>query len=151
VANLSDALEASILQNFLTSTAVASQTITAKPTTWCIGLHTAGDTSAETNANWTATELLTTGAGVGSNYTRIPTTFAITTTGGINIVGNTVSASWTSWGLSTYNPTITHIAIWDSVTVNGGNMLFWVDTNNITPSQTDVITINTGQITLTMQ
>lgn len=146
---LSNPLESSMLQQFFTTTAQGSQVITARPTAWAISLHTNSGAN-EDNTAWTATELSTTGS---SNYTRQLVTFTLNSTGtaGTNLIANQASVAWTSWGNSASSPAVTYIAVWDSATVGGGNMLFFVDTNNITVNSTDVVTINATQVTLEMQ
>lgn len=147
---LSDVLERSILEYYLTTAATTANVFITRPTSWWVSLHTDSG-SDETNAQWYSTELKTSAA---LNYTRAAIGWiSATTTGSKNIFANSASVAFTSANANwaSVATSVAYIGVWDNSAVSAGNLLFWVDTNNINVLSTDVVTIASSAITLELQ
>lgn len=135
--NLSREVENDSLQYYFTAGAV----LITRPTAWFVGLHSAAGANESTSA-WAATEISSTA----NAYTRPAIGWGTVTTGGS--MSNSASVSFPvatgSWG------TITHAAVWTSATYGGGTALFWINTNDITVTSGEQVTIAAGAITLAM-
>ena len=157
--NLGNVLERSILEWYLTTnaTSTANTYITARPTSWYVSLHYDSG-SLETDAAWTATEVQSSGAAASSgglNYARAAIGWSTASAGETNAMVNSntvtfVSAGSSGGGWAVGAASIKYIGVWNSSGANAGSLLFWVNTNDINVNSTDVVTINSGAITLTM-
>lgn len=103
-----------------------------RPTTWYVSLHTTATTDAGGGTEVT-----------GGSYARQSAAFTVTNdtaATSANILFPTATADW---------GTITHVAIWDSL--SGGNMLFHGAASSSKLIQTgDAYLINAGNLTVTM-
>jgi len=103
-----------------------------RPTTWYVSLHTTATTDAGGGTEVT-----------GGSYARQAATFTVTNdtaATSANILFPTATADW---------GTITHVAIWDSL--SSGNMLFHGAASSSKLIQTgDAYLINSGNLTVTM-
>lgn len=122
----SDYMENAALKWALTTNSVT------RPTTWYVSLHTTATTDAGGGTEVT-----------GGSYARQSASFTVTldtAATSANILFPTATADW---------GTITHVAIWDSL--SGGNMLFHGAASSSKLIQTgDAYLINSGNLTVTM-
>ena len=140
----SNIAEADTISWWLTATATGSF-LMARPTAWFLALHSAAG-ATETNSGWTATEV----ASAGTAYARQAISFATPTTSGASVsTSNSASLAFPVATGAGYSPT--HAAVWDSGTYTSGNLIFYIDTNNLTVAATEQVTVAAGGITFEVQ
>ena len=139
--NLADLVENDIANYWLSSSAM----VFTRPTIWHASLHNAaGQSSAETNAAFTATEFA---SSVGA-YARVQITSW--SSNGSGAVANNASASFplatAAWGSANA------LGIWGGGTTlpGSGNLIFWVNITQVAVSSNDTVTIGASAITLTI-
>lgn len=136
MSQMSNYLEEAILKHVRGTNGVAY----TRPTVVYCACHTADPTDAGTGA-----EVVTAG---GTLYTRQAISFAAPS----NPAGTMATDADLTWTAAGANwGTVTHIGIWDNVTVGAGNLLFFgmLDTPK-TINTGDQFKILTGQLTITM-